>query len=196
MAIDPEILSQINYIDICLENNIDLVRWQNKSQNFPVDILNGRKNACENIFKHNEANDRRTAFTKLHGKLHTCIFIIGSSHKVQFQILEAVIEEISAAFIEYYGEIPVNLLASGILNGFLPLIPELVATAQKTRIKWIRARCNICNTDLKIAVKKSLIKNAKSYPVSLVYLHEGHALLVYLDSEFHIRGAENADISG
>ncbi|GAJ18949.1 unnamed protein product, partial [marine sediment metagenome] len=37
---------------------------------------------------------------------------------------------------------------------------------------------------------------AEDYPVALVYMHHGHSLLLYIDADFKVRGAEIVSITG
>ena len=41
-----------------------------------------------------------------------------------------------------------------------------------------------------------MIENADSYPVPIVYVHEGHAILCFIDQNFHHRGVELVNITG
>jgi hypothetical protein len=63
-------------------------------------------------------------------------------------------------------------------------------------IKKIDARCRVCNKILPVYVKKSFIKNAEDYPVPLVYSHEGHAILIFIDKDFKVRGTEHVNLTG
>ena len=47
-----------------------------------------------------------------------------------------------------------------------------------------------------VYVRKSLIENAKDYPVALVFMHRGHGTLIYIDANFKVRGTENVAITG
>ena len=114
------------------------------------------------------------------------VFIICTVETIQYQLLEAILEETIDQFFESYsGIIEDPLLLSGMtssFSGFKMLIAEIFEQAQRKRVKWLRTECKICKEKKKICVKKSLITNAKSYPVSLVFEHEGHGLLLYIDN--------------
>ncbi len=60
----------------------------------------------------------------------------------------------------------------------------------------INARCRVCNKILPVYLKKSFIENSQDYPVPLVYSHEGHAILIFIDKDFKIRGTELVNLTG
>ena len=60
---------------------------------------------------------------------------------------------------------------------------------------YLLLKCQICEEDTVIPVKKSIVHSAKKYPVSVVYVHGKednllHTILLYLDHEFTLRGWE------
>ncbi len=60
---------------------------------------------------------------------------------------------------------------------------------------YLLLKCQICEEDTVIPVKKSVVHSAKRYPVSVVYVHGKeddplHTILLYLDHEFTLRGWE------
>ena len=63
-------------------------------------------------------------------------------------------------------------------------------------VKKVTAQCRVCNRALPVFIKKSFVENAESYPVSIVYNHKGHALLLYIDKNFAVRGIELVSITG
>lgn len=190
---DPkEIFQHLTYIDIAIKEKGDLIRWQTGSEKtFPIDILSARLNAKEDVFLHNEVQNRKIVFIQK-GKF---IFTLGANSNPQFQLLEAIIEEVSSDFMEKFKIIPEAMLSNITTKGFIDLIPDLILKAQKERIKWISTDCKVCKKMIQICVKKSIITNAKHFPTSLVFYHQGHGLLVYLDKDIAVRGAEIVDIS-
>ena len=63
-------------------------------------------------------------------------------------------------------------------------------------VKIINVPCMICKNTKKLIVKKSFIQNAESYPVPLVYMHDGHAILCFIDKNYDVRGVELVNITG
>ena len=63
-------------------------------------------------------------------------------------------------------------------------------------VNEIMVPCRVCNTVLSITVKRSFIENSESYPVPLVYTHEGHAILCFIDKNYAVRGVELVNITG
>ncbi len=59
--------------------------------------------------------------------------------------------------------------------------------------KEVWADCPICEKRIVVAIDEDKIKNAPSYPVSIVNVHgtPSHLLVFYVDAEFHVRGVES-----
>ncbi len=189
--------SKILCIDIgSASTNTDYMRWTRTANEnvFPMDIQAGRQMAKEHFFLHLEKSDRRMVFIKDRG----INFLIMAEVEVQIQMLEAILEEVINTFFDAYGTIYKNFFTGmkSIFDGFKSTINTSINEAQETRVRWIKSKCTICKQDYYICVKKSLIENAKSFPVSLVFQHGGHGLLIYLDSKFKTRGNEIVEITG
>ncbi|MHA1746951.1 MAG: hypothetical protein ACTSWW_13195 [Promethearchaeota archaeon] len=194
-----EKLIQCVDISITTDTTTDLMRWVRSSPPanvFRMDLITARKFAKEEYFLHIEKADRRLVYIKK----DFLVFIIVSDEKLQFQLLEAILEVIVAEFYQAYGEIcnDAVLLAGmkNILAGFLNTTVASFDIAQENNVLWISSFCGICNKRHMVAVRKSLIKNAVRHPVSLVFEHEGHGLLIYIDSQFQVRGQEVVQLTG
>lgn len=59
-------------------------------------------------------------------------------------------------------------------------------------------KCNVCNKNHIIRIKKKLIENSPSFPVSYLYIHGNPKIFttLYIDSKFKIRGVEILDSIG
>jgi hypothetical protein len=191
---NPENISNhVHYIDISTEIKTDILRWSTKNTPmFPIDIMNARQDAVEGSYQVNDMKTRRIIYIKK----EPFTFIISGDPSIQFQHLEAILDGIMEEFLKNFKEIPIDLLVGGMAEGFLNVIPDLINNAKKIRTKTIRTSCRICNKTYAIIVKKSLIEKATSYPVSLVFFHHGHGLLIYIDKDFQVRGAEIVELTG
>jgi hypothetical protein len=54
----------------------------------------------------------------------------------------------------------------------------------------------VCDTTKPLIVKRSFINDAESYPVPIVYTHDGHSVLCFIDKNFDVRGVELVHITG
>jgi len=56
----------------------------------------------------------------------------------------------------------------------------------------LRTFCHSCNKDIIVPIQKVIVSEAESYPVSHAHLHghPPHVLILYVDSDFLIRGTE------
>lgn len=132
-------------------------------------------------------------------KKNSFIYIIGGHISVQYQILEALIEHLSIKFIEIYGDVLKEIFDIGtddFFKDFISKIENSIKHIPNQIGKIINAYCRICGEYVNVYVKDSLIEDAEDYPVALVYMHHGHSLLLYIDADFKVRGAEIVSITG
>ncbi len=158
-----------------------------------MDILAARASARE-YFVHLEKSDSKIVFLKDTG----ITFAVGASEHAQYQLLEAFIDVCISEFFDTYGAICCDLIEGmpNLFNGFQHKMDEICNITEKEKVKWIKTPCKHCGRNIDVCVKKSLIENAPFFPTSLVHLHEGHGLLIHIDRDFNVRGAEIVDING
>lgn len=183
----------IQYVDIGMNPNSDIVRYvQSGVSVFRLDILSARAIASD-YYQRSEKSNLRSVFIK-HGSI---IFLITANETVQYQLLEAILDVIIQDFDNTYGGSCCDIAgAENMYVGYETRIPELFDVAQKQAVKWVTATCNACKADYQICVKKSLIENAQNFPVALVFFHHNHGMLLYIDANFKVRGAEIVGITG
>ena len=63
-------------------------------------------------------------------------------------------------------------------------------------IQKVDVYCTVCKKTLPLFIKKSIMKSATSFPVPIVYNHQGHAIVCYIDQNFIVRGVELVNITG
>ncbi len=187
----------IEYIDIGIDQSSKLIRWKSDSSNVHrLDIMAARSSAHQGFYKRIEKSNLRTIFTKK----RDFTFIICTKENVQYQLMEAVLDEIIVQFFNIYGEqVSSNFISGGMetmFEGFENQIPHIIEEVQKNKVKWVRSHCKLCHSNHKVYVKRSLVENADNYPVSLVYFHLGHGILLHIDANFQVRGTEIVNISG
>ena len=62
-------------------------------------------------------------------------------------------------------------------------------------VKKVDVLCRVCKATLPMYVKKSIIEEETSFPIPLVYIHKGHAIVTYIDQDFVVRGVELVHIN-
>jgi len=132
-------------------------------------------------------------------KKKNIVFVIGADKSVQFQLIEAILDYISDEFIEIYGESFLNsydAIYDDFFKGFNSVVEKAIKIVPSKNGKFIDAFCKYCKKTLKIYVKNSLIENSTKKLVPLVFNHQDHALLLYIDTNFVVRSAEIIAISG
>ena len=197
MAQYSEILQNIEFINISTDE-FTIYEWKppRSYKSFILDLNIVKQNPVSNIFFHIFRGNMKI----VHIRINNLIYTAGSNIIVQFQLLEALIEKVSIEFnVKYdvesyvsYGNTTTTMFTSfnenieGIIAGFNEL----------NTVRELKVPCMVCNTVLPIIVKKSFIENAESYPVPLVYMHKGHAILCFIDKNYDVRGVELVNITG
>jgi hypothetical protein len=187
------LLNSILFVDIGLDSNTDLVRWSKQGGAYRLDIVAARAAAVENIYKKMENKTVRIVFYRK-GQI---TFTIAANEDVQYQLLEAMLENVTAAFFQTYGPMATEIMNGyvSMFNGFENSIPHILQNTLENDLTWLKTECRLCNQKYEVCVKKSLIKNAKDFPVSLVFMHNGHGILLYLDANTKIRSSEYVDLT-
>ncbi len=130
------------------------------------------------------------------------IFTLGAQPTIQSQILEALLEYLIETFFDMYDE---SLLTScysygdsscTIFNGFNEVFLDSLKNFKNLDlIKASLVTCKGCNKTFQIIIKKSLIEKLLTPTTPLVYVHSGHALLIYIDKQYKIRGTQLVSVS-
>ena len=186
---------RINFINIGFEEHT-LFEWKPPQSFKPtaLDLHIVRENDAKDIFFHLNKGVMKIVYIRKGILLYT----IGSDQDVQFQLLEALLEDIDLKFNEMYAVdviLSYGNVTETVFKEFTSKVNEIIENAEDL-IKPVEVFCRVCKKTLPIHVKKSLIKIATSYPVPVVYVHAGHAVVVYVDQNFVVRGAELVTITG
>jgi len=191
------IKEKLNFINISTED-LSLVEWKppRSFKSYILDLNIVKENAVEDIFFHIYKGNSKIA----HIKKGDLIYTIGAKNDVQFQLMEALLEYIDEIFKEIY-DIDVILsfenVSSNIFRNFNNNIEEVLDNLKELDlVKNISVYCRVCKRVLQIYVKRSFIENAEDFPVPLVYSHAGHAVLIFIDKNFDVRGAELVQLTG
>ncbi|MFX1572619.1 MAG: hypothetical protein ACFFB0_07715 [Promethearchaeota archaeon] len=197
MPIYANIGEFLEFINIS-NDKFTLFEWKplQSFRRFDLDLNIVRKNKVNDIYFHKDKGNMKIVYIRKNDLIYT----VGSSLEVQFQLLEALIEHIDLKFNETY-DVGVILsygnFSPNIFIGFKAVIDGILRKfAKLDLVERIQVECRVCNKILPLFVKKSYIKNAESYPVPIVYVHAGHAILCFIDKNFHHRGVELVNITG
>ncbi len=192
-----KILQNLEFLNISTDE-FTIFEWKppRSYKSFILDLNIVKQNLASNIFFHIFKGNMKI----VHIRINDLIYTAGSNNTVQFQLLEALIEKVSIEFnmkfdVESY--ITFGNFSTTMFNSFNKNIEAIIADFNELGIvKELKVPCMVCNTVLSIIVKKSFIENAESYPVPLVYMHNGHAILCFIDKNYDIRGVELVNITG
>ncbi|HMF32552.1 MAG TPA: hypothetical protein VKK79_14105 [Candidatus Lokiarchaeia archaeon] len=202
-VLDSELREQIYYVNI--GRGVEtLFNWRNPNASSTfnqIDVI-GARNYPKNVahYVHLKKPDYKIVFRKLKftdGAQEPVIFIVSGGSECQYQVLEAFIEYLMGKWQEVYGDTIVGASYSGeLFDGFDVAVDGAFDDVPQTHLSKVRAHCRICDKDYEIYVRKSLVDNAPSSPVALVFEHEDHALLLYIDKQFVVRGENVVEITG
>ncbi|MHA1988172.1 MAG: hypothetical protein ACW98D_16175 [Promethearchaeota archaeon] len=161
----------LEFINIS-NDEVTLFEWKPEKsfRRFDLDLNIVKENAVSDIFFHKDKGNMKL----VHIRKNSLIYTVGASIKVQFQLLEALLEHVSHVFHETY-DIDVILSYSNfnpnIFNNFKEMMEDVIKNfADLDLVKRIQVECRVCKTVLPLFVKRSFIQNAESYPVPLLYM--------------------------
>jgi hypothetical protein len=192
-----DIKQKLNFINISTEK-LTLVEWKppRSFKSYILDLNIVKENATEDIFFHIYKGNSKIA----HIKKGDLIYTIGAKNDVQFQLMEALLEFIDEKFKEIYDlEVILSFenVSSNIFRNFNNNIEKILDNLKELDlVKNISVYCRVCKKVLQIYVKRSFIETAEDFPVPLVYNHSGHAVLIFIDRNFDVRGAELVQLTG
>lgn len=185
------LLEQIYFLNVGLYKKDDTYyQWKNENNprsNF-FELQLARNAPQEKIFYCDAKEDQKTVY---YVEKDT-VFCIGADPKVQSQLLEALLEHLMVHFFILYEE-QLNKVRHGEISHFFKdfkmLVHDVFENYNRLDLfKIAMVNCKGCQASLNVIIKKS-IKFDK--PTStIVYIHEGHALLLYIDKQYLVRGAE------
>jgi hypothetical protein len=197
MALSDILTENLEFINFSTDE-FSIYEWKppRSFKSFVLDLNVVRLNPVDNIFFHMSRGNMKIVHIRQEGIIYT----IGSTNKIQFQLLEALIEKISIVFHEIYD---VKYILSygnfdiSIFRDFNKHLEEIIRDFDNLNlVRTISVPCMVCKTPKKLIVKKSFIENSESYPVSLVYMHDGHSILCFIDKNYDVRGVELVNITG
>jgi len=190
-------LDNLQFINISTDD-FTIFEWKPKRsyKSFILDLNILKQNPMSDIFFHMNKGNLKI----VHIRKGNIIYSAGSTIEMQFQLLEAIIEQVSIEFNKKYAVdyiLSYDNFSPGIFNKFEVEIENMLSNFEGLDlVKVINIPCMICNVIKPLIVKKSFIKNSESYPVPIVYTHNGHAVLCFIDKNFDVRGIELVHITG
>ncbi len=127
------------------------------------------------------------------------VFCIGSTPEIQSQLLEALLEYLIERFFDMYDK---SLLMTcygdtcNIFDAFSAVIEDTLNNFKNLNlIKTALVSCPICSSTLPVVIKTTLIEKSEKTATPLVYDHSGHAILLYIDKHYKVRGHDIVTIS-
>lgn len=127
------------------------------------------------------------------------VFTMGAHADLQSLLMETLLEYMIKQFFEMFDE-SLFMACYGeqchIFNSFDEVVTDVFRNYEKLDLFMTSlVHCKGCNKTLKIIIKKSLVENSTKPTVPIVYVHSGHAVLVYVDKQYKVRGNELVTMS-
>jgi hypothetical protein len=192
------LLKQIYFFNIGrYQSNDTYFEWANESyhKSSVFDIRMARNPLVKNIFY----CILKTDLELVYYLKDDVVFSIGSNPEIQSQLLEAILEYLIDQFYFMYDESLLKTCYGDVCNIFdaFTSVVENVFEDYKNLdiIETALVTCKVCKKTIPIVIKKSLIEKSEKSTIPLVYTHSGHAILIYFDKHFKIRGHEQVEIS-
>jgi len=192
------LIHKIDYINISNDNHT-LFEWTKSraSHSYILDLNRIRKNEVENVYYHIEKSDMKIAYIRK----NNLIYMVSAHKALQYQILEAILDQIESKFHETFD---LNVIMSyesvspTAFKHFKSIIEnEILNDFHKhDLIKDILIYCKTCKKSFHLFIKKNEIEDQKTFPVPIVYRHEGHATICFIDKNFVLRGVKEVRITG
>jgi len=190
-----DIKEYIQFINISSEDLV-LFEWKppRSFKSFILDLNIVKENKASDIFFHIDKGNLKI----VHIRKHDLIYSIGAND-LQYQILEAILEETDKRFNDMY-EIDSILSYSNtnpaIFKHFKREMDQIIGDFPSLQlVKKVNVLCRVCKATLAMYVKKSIMESEASFPVPIVYIHKGHAIVTYIDKDFAVRGVELVHIN-
>ncbi|MFX0032800.1 MAG: hypothetical protein ACFE8E_04690 [Candidatus Hodarchaeota archaeon] len=196
--LSPEkIMQSLEFINIS-NDEFTIFEWKppRSFKSFVLDLNILKKNRSSNIFFHVNRGNMKIAYIRM----EDLIYSAGSDIEIQFQLLEALIEQIAHKFLERYdieSYLGYGKFSPKLFDDFKPIVENIIFNFKSLNlVKEIKVPCTICDKVLPLIIKKSFIEKADSYPVPIVYSHLGHSILCFIDRNYDVRGVELVNITG
>ena len=189
--------SELEFLNISTEKfTIFEFKPPRSYRSFILELNIVKEHAKSDIFFHIHKGNMKL----VHIMLDDLIYTVGSTENIQFQLLETLIEQTAKEFNIKY-DVKYILSYGNFDNSFFRDFKEDMTNIinnfdELKLVKVINVPCTVCDKILPLIVKKSSIENAESYPVPLVYMHQGHAILCFIDKNYDVRGVELVNITG
>jgi hypothetical protein len=197
MLSSEKIMQSLEFINIS-NDEFTIFEWKppRSYKSFVLDLNILKKNPSSDIFFHIHKGNMKI----VHIRSGDLIYAAGSDTEIQFQLLEALIEVILKRFNERYdidSYLSYGKFSSNLFDSFKPIVEDVIMNFKNLDlVKQIDVPCMVCNKILHLIVKRNSIEKSESHPVPIVYMHDGHSILCYIDKNFDVRGVELVNITG
>jgi len=196
--LSPEkIMQNLEFINIS-SDEFTIFEWKppRSFKSFVLDLNILKKNPSSDIFFHVDRGNMKIAYIRM----ENLIYSAGSDTEIQFQLLEALIEQIAHKFLERYdieSYLSYGKFSPKLFDDFKPIVEHIIINFKSLDlVEEINVPCTVCDKVLPLIIKKSFIEKADSYPVPIVYSHLGHSILCFIDRNYDVRGIELVNITG
>ena len=191
MVLNYNLLEQIQFLNVGGYKQEDTYfQWKSKSYYSPniFDIRMARNAPKEKMFYCYNKEDQKLVYYLE----KDIVFIIGADPIVQSQLIDALLEHLIIHFFVLY-EVQLEKIQHGEISHFFTDYNILVHDVFENynRLDLFRTayvNCKGCQKNFNLIIKKSIKFDKPT--ATLVYIHNGHALLVYIDKQYAIRGSE------
>lgn len=200
MTINYKLIDDVYFVNIgSADRDDNFFKWKNidyyKSTVLELKLI--RSAPIKDIFYCITKPDVKIVYY-IHNETHT-VFSIGSKPEIPSHLLEALIEFFIKEFFDMYDTSLLNSCYGNSCDIFSHFTKVIQSTLKDfynlDLIKTALVICKACNKTIPVVIKKSDIEKSPKSNIPIVYIHAGHALLIYMDKNYKIRGSELVSIS-
>jgi len=189
--------SKLTFINIFSEL-CDFFEWKpaNVFSSAILDQTTMKQNLIENEFFQIHKGANKVLYTRNDGIYYS----IGAKSELNNQLLEALLEYIIKIFNKKYNLEEFKsyaMIHHSVFEDFRAKLNIVLDNfVELELVKEVSVPCKVCKKNFQLIVKASDIEKSDRWPVPIVTVHEGHALLCYIDRDFKCRASGKVKFAG
>ena len=196
-SIRMAIRRDLKFVSISTEK-ITIVEWKASGsfKSYVLDMHTIRENKVNDVF----FQINKGGMKILYVRKNDVIFVIGAQNGIQQQILETLLECIIEKFHErndIISKLSIKNITSDAFVSFKYDIEDVIERfGDLGLVMKVDVQCKVCKNVFPLIIKKSIIENSSNFPVHVACVHFGHAIIVYIDKNFKVRGTGPINFAG
>ena len=196
-SIKMSIRRDLKFVNIS-NDKISLVEWKapGSFKSYILDMTTIRENKVNDVFFQINKGNMKILYVRK----SNVIFVIGALNGIQYQILETLLECVIERFHDrndILSKLSIKNITSDAFTSFKYDIEDIIEKfGDSDLVKTVDVQCKVCKKVFPLVIKKSFIEKSTNFPVHVACVHFGHAIIVYIDKNFKVRGTGPINFAG